>query len=136
MLAPPGYAKITSTPSRSSAATRISAPFIVSPLSGLGCGTLADSRVVEVFIDRVVHYTGLMPVGQLVENGRGEDGTIGTYRTWDLLSAPFSRAANVLAHVAMLQKVLFEAAEILRLTAVFVPHPEFSSSKKISVVAK
>jgi hypothetical protein len=29
------------------------------------------------------------------------------------LSAPFSRAANALAHVAMLQKVLFEAADLL-----------------------
>src|ERR1700757_2572375 len=49
ILAPPGYAKITSTPSRSRLATRISAPFIVSPRSGPGW-SLAVLDVAVVFI--------------------------------------------------------------------------------------
>src|SRR5437870_8763763 len=36
MLAPPGYAKIVSTPSRSRQATRISLPDIAGPTSGRG----------------------------------------------------------------------------------------------------
>jgi hypothetical protein len=63
MLAPPGYAKITSTPSLSMAATRISAPFIVSPRVEAG-RIVAGSVAVEVFIKRVGYYKGCGPGDQ------------------------------------------------------------------------
>ena len=61
----------------------------------------------DVFIDRVVHYTGLMPVEQLGDGEEWKDKTNGTNTTNRILFAALSAyATHVLAHAAVLEVVL------------------------------
>jgi hypothetical protein len=73
MLAPPGYAKMTSTPSRSSASTIMSRPNMAAPISARFAVDLTARGVVADFLGGVVLLMMLLGCGgrrRLTKNPR------------------------------------------------------------------
>src|SRR5438046_882649 len=93
MLAPPGYAKIVSTPSRSRQATRISLPDIVGPSSPrFSAGAVFVSACVVLLI---IIFAFMASVPR-VDNKKTHDRlpAVGSYRNPSLTSTSAYGAAN------------------------------------------